>query len=193
MCNQMLFDSGKKPIDFSDFYVYIFRIIDSEETLKFTSDFFLLPQCKWNVEMLQSPLCMPHEWSFLEEHRLTTNRGNGVSDKHQYLLVQTLTFLLHLLYLCTRRHTLRQSTRRKNRGRLIDWLTSWLTDWHPDWLTDWLKTADCLTDCLTELTEWPSDWLTDWLTDWMNDWLNSWLTDWLTDWLTNRLTAWLTD
>lgn len=42
--------------------------------------------------MLQSPLCMPHEWSFLEEHRLTTNRGNGVSNKHQYLLVQTLTF-----------------------------------------------------------------------------------------------------
>lgn len=70
--------------------------------------------------MLQSPLCMPHEWSFLEEHRLTTNRGNGVSNRHQYLLVQTLSFLLHQLYLCTRRHTLGQSTRRKNRGRLID-------------------------------------------------------------------------
>ena len=177
MCNQMLFDSGKKPIDFSDFYVYIFRIIDSEETLKFTSDFFLLPQCKWNVEMLQSPLCMPHEWSFLEEHRLTTNRGNGVSNKHQYLLVQTLTFLLHQLYLRTRRHTLGQSTRRKNRGRLIDWLTSWLTDW----LTDWLKTADCLTDCLTELTEWPSDWLTDWLTEWLTDWMTNWLTEWLAE------------
>ena len=173
MCNQMLFDSGKKPIDFSDFYVYIFRIIDSEETLKFTSDFFLLPQCKWNVEMLQSPLCMPHGWSFLEEHRLTTNRGNGVSDKHQYLLVQTLTFLLHQLYLCTRRHTLGQSTRRKNRGRLIDWLTSWLTDWLTDWRlltawqTVWLNWLNGqVTDSLT-------DWMTDWLTDWLNDWLNS--------------------
>ena len=177
MCNQMLFDSGKKPIDFSDFYVYIFRIIDSEQTLKFTSDFFYYLNVN---EMLR---CFNRLYVCLMNGVFWRNTAWPRTEGTEYLININICWYKHLHFSFTNYTCAPGGTHLGN--QLAEKTgADWLTDWHPDWLTDIL--IDWLTDWRL-LTAWQTVWL-NWLngqvTDWLTDWLTEWLTDWLTEWLT---------
>ena len=174
MCNQMLFDSGKKPIDFSDFYVYIFRIIDSEQTLKFTSDFFYYLNVN---EMLR---CFNRLYVCLMNGVFWRNTAWPRTEGTEYLININICWYKRLHFSFTNYTCAPGGTHLGN--QLAEKTgADWLTDWHPDWLTDWL-TEDCwLPDRLSDWTDWMAKWLTDWLTDWLNDWLTHWLTEWLAE------------